>query len=530
MRRVFPSIVGISLVVATLLGFAAQAADGETVLSERCASCHQPNADGGLSRIGEIRKTPEGWDMTIARMMLVHGVEINGEERHTLVKHLADRQGLAPAETAEWRYILERQPNVVESPPDDDINTMCARCHSYARIALQRRDRPEWLKHSHFHAGQYPTIEYQALARDRNWWDLATTVIPAKLGQMYPFQTESWQQWQDADKYSPAGAWRVVGHRPGTGRYTGSAAIIATGADRYSIQLNLTYTDGQTVSGEGSGILYTGYEWRARIQLGDESILQVLALSEDGQEINGRWFLADNDALGADIRMVRMGGDNSTILSVEPPFIKAGETVNLIIHGLNINEGEIKLGGGIEVTQVLHQGPTAIAVQATAEANAANGARTVQVGEAEGEDLLTVYESIDSVRVEPDYAIARVGNAEGPVAAVPAQFDAVAYQNGPDGEAGTDDDVRIGVMPASWSVDNANEIAADMKDTEFAGGITATGLFEPASAGPNPARRYQTNNVGELSVNATLNEGDSAISGSGRLIVTVQRWNDPPIR
>ena len=44
---------------------------------------------------------------------------------------------------------------------------LCARCHSYARVALQRRDAAEWLKLVHFHLGQYPTTEYQAGGRDR---------------------------------------------------------------------------------------------------------------------------------------------------------------------------------------------------------------------------------------------------------------------------------------------------------------------------------------------------------------------------
>ena len=69
-----------------------------------------------------------------------------------------------------------------------------------------------------------------------------------------------------------------------------------------------------------------------------------------------------------------------------------------------------------------------------------------------------------------------------------------------------------------------------MQDAKFAGQLSATGLFQPAGAGPNPARRYQTNNAGELSINATIGTGDEAVSGSARLVVTVQRWNDPPIR
>ena len=101
-----------------------------------------------------------------------------------------------------------------------------------------------------------------------------------------------------------------------------------------------------------------------------------------------------------------------------------------------------------------------------------------------------------------------------PFPPVPAQFDAVAYLNGPDGESGTDDDVRIGVMPATWSVEPFNE---------------ADGLFVPGGAGPNPERHYSTNNAGDLTVKATVADGESTVEGTGHLIVTVQRWNNPPI-
>ena len=98
------------------------------------------------------------------------------------------------------------------------------------------------------------------------------------------------------------------------------------------------------------------------------------------------------------------------------------------------------------------------------------------------------------------------------------------------GRPGTEDDLRIGVVPAAWSVDNFGEIAKEMQDAEFAGVIGAAGLFMPAAAGPNPERPFSTNNAGDLSVKATVQDGDRSVEGSGHLVVTVQRWNDPPIR
>ena len=57
----------------------------------------------------------------------------------------------------------------------------------------------------------------------------------------------------------------------------------------------------------------------------------------------------------------------------------------------------------------------------------------------------------------------------------------------------------------------------------------ATGVFTPGDAGPNPARKYGTNNAGNLRVIATVQDGARTLTGDGRLIVTVQRWIDPPI-
>ncbi|MEZ5583923.1 MAG: hypothetical protein R3F37_15350 [Candidatus Competibacteraceae bacterium] len=94
--------------------------------------------------MGDMRKTPEGWDMTIVRMGIWHGMTFDPAVRRQLVKYLADTQGLAPEETADYRGLLERFRNMPTSYADEDIGVICARCHSYGRIALQRRDEDEW--------------------------------------------------------------------------------------------------------------------------------------------------------------------------------------------------------------------------------------------------------------------------------------------------------------------------------------------------------------------------------------------------
>ena len=85
-------------------------------------------------------------------------------------------------------------------------------------------------------------------------------------------------------------------------------------------------------------------------------------------------------------------------------------------------------------------------------------------------------------------------------------------------------------MPAEWTVDNFNETAATLSDVTYTGSITPRGLFMPAGAGPNPQRRFGTNNVGDLAVKAKVDDAGTIREGTGHLIVTVQRWVDPPIR
>ncbi|MDH3453411.1 MAG: quinohemoprotein amine dehydrogenase subunit alpha, partial [Gammaproteobacteria bacterium] len=88
----------------------------------------------------------------------------------------------------------------------------------------------------------------------------------------------------------------------------------------------------------------------------------------------------------------------------------------------------------------------------------------------------------------------------------------------------------IGVRRASWAVAPATDTAKKLEDTKYAGNINETGMFMPAVAGPNPARPYGTNNAGDLAIMATVKDAGNEVTGSGHLVVTVQRWNDPPIR
>ncbi|AWK84882.1 quinohemoprotein amine dehydrogenase subunit alpha [Azospirillum thermophilum] len=504
------------------------AAAAQAIIKERCTTCHERQADGTLNRIDHVRKTPEGWTMTLFRMNQIHGANLTPEESRKLVAYLSDRQGLAPEEAAPFRYILERQPSVVETPiAEGDLSVTCGRCHSIARVGLQRRDADEWRRLAHFHLGQWPTAEYQALGRDRKWWEIVSTRTPTLLGSKFPFQTKEWTAWAKAPKPELAGTWTVSGHRPGLGSYGGTATVTRDG-DGYSVAYDLTDAAGKPLSGKGRSVVYTGYEWRGSTTLGGQEVREVFAASKDGRRMTGRWFLADHDEIGASFTAVKAEAGAPAILGYSQESLKAGTTARITVWGTGLDGGTADFGPGV-TAKVVSQAPGAVVVEATAAAGAAPGARKVTVGKARG-DGFTVYAKIDSVQVEPPYTIARVGGNGGTTAPVTAQFEAVGYLNGKDGKPGTRDDVRVGPLPADWSLEPYNEAAKQMEDVKFSGGIGPSGLFQPAAAGPNPQRVFGTNNIGDLKVVATVRDGEHGVSGSGRLISTVQRWNDPPIR
>jgi quinohemoprotein amine dehydrogenase len=498
------------------------------VLNSKCGTCHLEN--GKLQRIPNLRKTPEGWDMSIARMQIWHKVDISKEERQVLVKFLADRQGLAPEEAAPYRFLTERIPNAQDVVPSEELGQMCGRCHSFGRVALQRRDVGEWTKLVHTHLGQFPSIEYSALGRDRNWKDIALDQVAPKLASLYPANTAAWKSWQGKKHVPPTGNWRIAGHRPGWGDYAGMMKVAALGNDRYDVRYELNYATGNKVSGHGQSIVYSGYEWRGDASFGNQKVRSVFALSDAGEKLAGRWFLRETDEIGATFEAVRAGvAARATILAVFPSLLKAGSEARVIVHGVQLGKDykDYDLGPGIRVISAKQNNPGEVELTVRVADDAAVGLRSLSSKGGPGEARIAVYRQFDSIRVEPEFGIARLGG--GTNLGVSAQFEAVAYLNGPDRKPGTPDDVRLGYVTANWRVDNHDKKAKDADDIRFAGVMEPQGLFLPAAAGPNPARKG-LNNVGDLAVIATVADGTRVNEAKAHLIVTVQRWNKPSLR
>ncbi|PYY78095.1 quinohemoprotein amine dehydrogenase subunit alpha [Pseudomonas sp. TKO26] len=518
--RLSASLLAIATCTALHAPSSFAARDAQSILKETCQGCHTPEAGEALSRISHQRKTPEGWLMSIARMQTMHGLKISDEDRRTLVKYLADTQGLAPSETDGVRYALERRLNTVEHF-DEQTTQMCARCHSGARIALQRRPAQEWQRLVNFHLGQWPSLEYQALSRDREWLPIALKDMVPLLAQRYPLDNPAWKAWQQSRPQAEAlaGNWSFSGHLPGKGELAGVMSVSAGEDDQFKVNVKGQYADGSPFNGQGSAILYNGYEWRGNVTVDGVVMRQVLAAQ--GNALQGRMFEAEHDERGLDFVAAKQGSQR--LLAVQPGYLKAGAEAEVTLVGAGL-AGTPSFGPGVEVVQVLERTPERIRLKLKAAASAQPGLREVSVGSLKGATL-AVYQRIAEVKVVPAFSVARIGDGGGSTPKVQGRFDAEAWGQGADGKA-----YRIGVMPAQWKVEAFDEQAAKDEDVKYAGSMQAdSGVFTPGDAGPNPQRKMSTNNAGNLKVIAAVDDAGKALTGEGQLIVTVQRWNNPPI-
>jgi len=515
---------------------AAAAPQGVDLVRAYCSGCHHQSA-GQFDRISAIRKTPEGWAMTLFRMRQVHALQLEDGVRESLIRYLADTQGLAPAEAAPGRFALEQRPNAKDLDDGAEINVMCARCHSLARVSLQRRDEEEWRKLSNTHVGQWPSIEYSATGRDRPWFQIASGPLPGKLAALYPYSSAVWTAWQKHRAADLSGAWVVVGHVPGGRDFYGTARIDRDAGGDWQASYALTDIEGVAFSGGSKAIVYTGFEWRGSAEMGSRTLREVYAVSEDGNRIQGRWFDADHAEEGGDWLAVREDG-TARILAVWPRAQRTGTTDDVIIVGMGFDPKPaagskaalVSFGDGALVSKV-QRDAHAIHARVRVAADASPGQRLVVAGGVGAAGAaagaaetvkFAVYRQIDQIDVVPGYAIARVGG--GRLAPVSAQFEAMAATRLPGGEL-----LPLGPVTAEWSSAPFDAEAKRTEDEKFAGHFDRRGRFFPGAAGPNTAREYSGDNVGNLAVVAKAQDGDRAVEGHGHLIVTVQRWNTPPI-
>jgi quinohemoprotein amine dehydrogenase len=207
----------------------------------------------------------------------------------------------------------------------------------------------------------------------------------------------------------------------------------------------------------------------------------------------------------------------------------AGQDVRLFGAGFptGLTSKDVDFGPGITVANVSAASPEAVSVTLDVAQGAAIGPRDVVIGGAVRPAAVVVYDKVDYIKVTPEWAMARVGGVNFPKGL--AYFEATAFNNGRDGRANTKDDIALGLVDATWALEEYSAVLND-EDLKFVGTIdAASGVFTPNVEGPNPQRRGNANNIGDVWVVASYTpEGARRpLRARAHLLVTVplyMRW------
>jgi quinohemoprotein amine dehydrogenase len=528
----------------------------QTVIS-RCSACHARDNKGNMSRISWIRTTPEGWEEAIKRMVRLHGVPLEPDDARKILRYLSDQHGLAPEEARPVEYFPEHR-MVDEKVPNEEITRSCVSCHALAKPLSWRRSPEDWKMLANTHVALYPwtdSLNFQRAPRrpgeppPPSGTDMRPPVEQALafLQQSGSLHSPEWAEWH-ASMRAPrlVGRWLVSGSQPGKGKFFGAMDVEATpSAEGFATKTKLTFPgDGSVVTETGKSLVYTGYAWRGKSTSEKTAagpndpgtVREVMMLSRDQSQLEGRWFWGAYQEFGIDATM-RRSTPGPTVLGVDVYSLKSGSAGNDIrIYGdhfpAGISAADVDLGSGVTVKKVVSQSPDLLKVTVDVAAGATPGKRDVAVKSAVAPTAFAIYDHIDYLKVSPQTPLAHLGGE--PHAKGYCQFDAIAYANGPDGKPNTPDDIELGPVKASWKLEEFVATMGD-DDVEFVGNLDATtGLFTPAIDGPNPKRRFGRNNYGDVWVVATYKPAgaDQPVTGRSYLIVAIPqylRWDQPEV-
>ncbi len=528
----------------------------DKLTAAKCGTCHKADAQGNLTRISWIRTTPEGWEESIKRMVRLNGLTLSPEEARGVLTYLAKEHGLAPEETQPYRWYLEMKEPETEPTPSPEIRMACASCHAFGRPETWRRSATEWHLLVNMHLGYFPVAEFISFHAQRRPDGYGVlTAAPAAPGQTakapvdlaldYLIKNNSlhsaaWSNWRAAMRDPDLkGTWLVEGTEPGKGKYYGTMTVKAGAAPgSFESETSLTRAaDGTKLNFHGKSVVYTGYEWRGRSEEAKiGTVREVMTVAPDQAKIEGRWFWGGYQDFGLNIAARRDTGE-IMVLGTDVPSVRAGsKSAAVRIFGGHFPRGltaaDIDVGAGTKVTKVVSVKPDEISILIDADAAAISGWRSVSVKTRTAQEALAVYDKIDYIKVATDSGLAHLGGTTHPKGYV--QFEALAYNRGLDGKPNTADDVSLGPIPVKWSLEEFMARFND-DDREFVGSIGADGLFTPAGEGPNPQRRFSTNNTGDVWVVATYpgsSPGSEALTAKSYLVVTVpsyMKWDEPEV-
>lgn len=518
----------------------------------KCSGCHKKDDKGNLTRISWERTTPEGWEEVIKRMVRLNGLTLRPDEARAVVKSLSTSHGLAPEEARAVFYMSEHR-IVDEAYPSENVHTTCAACHPFGRVASFRRSPEEWKLLVDLHVALYPVSELTAFHRRRGPGaqggaeaGAAPGAPPAPqpvdqaieyLTKTYPLHTPEWAAWQARSRPPKlAGRWLASAHIAGKGAYWGEANISAgSSPDEFATNIKLEpIAGGPAIERSGKVVVFDGYAWRGR-STGTASgsapgdipaeMRESMMIAPDQSQAEGRWFWGAYDEFGIDVKLWPASGA-ATVVGLDRASLKTGSQAQRVrILGdsfpAQLAGSDLDFGSGVAVRRLVSHTAREAIVEVDVAANAISGKRDVSVGRAVLPNAIAVYDRIDSIKVIPGTSIARLGGASQHAKGY-QQFEVMAYNRGVDNKPNTADDVELGPIEVTWSVEEFHEMFGD-DDKEFVGTLGPTGLFTPALDGPNPQRKQMRNNYGTVWAVATAksekDQNGQPLTGRSYLVV-----------
>jgi quinohemoprotein amine dehydrogenase len=537
----------------------------------KCSSCHKQDEKGNLTRISWIRTTPEGWEEAIKRMVRLDGLTLAPADAKAILKYLSSSHGLAPEEAKPVMYMAEHRTQD-EVIPNESLRSTCNGCHALGRAYQWRRTRAEWSLLADLHSALYQQADAAfrrngaggfagggdgaggAAAADAAAANISLDTSLDFLGKNYDLHTPEWAAWR-ARMRTPkiAGRWLISAQIPGHGKYYGELTIAQGAADdEFTTTAKLQPVGGgPAISRTGTALVYAGYSWRGRSKAATKpanaapndlssDMREALWISPDQTWAEGRWFWGEYQEFGVDVKLKRVNPEPA-LLTIDRYSLKTGsqaQTVRLMGNNLpaQVAAADLDFGSGVSVKSIVSHSSNEIVAQVDVAANAVSGKRDVAFHNSVLEGALAIYDKIDYIKVLPEASLARLGgDAKSPHPKGYQQLEVMAYNRGEDGKPHTSDDIELGPVDVTWSIEEFYSVFGD-DDKEFVGTLDGNGLFTPSLDGPNPQRKFSRNNYGNVWVVATAkNEKDKdgkPLVGKSYLVVSVPtyiRWDQPEV-
>lgn len=499
-----------------------------SLVREHCGACHKPDQQGRIEVIEETRKTPEEWKNVLIRMTRLNDAVLEDDKFLPVVKELSRHLSLTPTETVKVAYINSDENSqyreIPKSKLEERLYTACVRCHTYGKIASHRMTESQWNENRNLHLGYYPTAVPQM--REMDWTQESKDLIP-ELAKLFPHKTPEWQEWMKSRKKQDlSGKWRMAGYQPGMGYYEGFYEFSPApekGEDEYTIRKQIRYLNGTTLVQTGTGTLFA--EFHLRYALAPTPLTGriegVFDLDAENMRFNGKWWtvIQDTNAFGNEAFVKKEG-----VLAAFPMALKIGqEEQRLTIVGSGFSEDispkDIRFSDPhVNVSEIIEANVDKLVCKIKIGGEKTRSTAVMIKGE-KIEDPFTLYTQVDGIRVLPSIGRARVScGAAYPPQGV--QFVARAVQFGPDGKAGTADDILLEQVDADWALEEEKTREGD-DDLKYLHTSIENGLYTPVTTyGPIAERKQHREGVGLIAVTASVTIDGKILSDRARLAVT----------